>query len=394
MRRPLRILLLAWNFPPAVGGIESVAWNLAEGLLRCGHEVFTVARYAPGREGHPAIVRPGREGFPAYQVFSLRAAWRRLRGAGADVIVCAGIVNAPVAWVLARLFGIPFMLLAHGSDVAHGGWWYQRCMRFLFRQAAGVPANSNHTRQALLSAGCAPERIWVIHPGVDETLFPAVGADAVEQWRARHHLQGRRVLLSAGRLIRRKGIAEFVENVMPALCRRFPDLVYVVAGGDATASLAHTERLLDTLRERVRALGLSESVRLLGNVSDTHLRELYHVADLFVLPAIQVQRDVEGFGIVFLEAALAKTPAVATRLGGIPDAVEPGRSGTLLEPGDWEGMTQAIIALLEDETRLKQWGAAARQRVLDSFTWPDSVRRYADSIEEVVARTAGRPRST
>lgn len=394
MTRPLRVLLLAWNFPPAVGGIESVARHLADGLPRCGREVFTVARYAPQPENDPAIARPTRPGFLAYQAFSLQAAWRRLRVVGADVILCAGIVNAPVAWVLSRRFGRPFVLLAHGSDVAHGGWWYQKSMRFLFRRAAGVAANSDHTRQALVSAGCVPERVRVIHPGVDEALFPEVGVDAVELWRTRHHLQGRRVLLSAGRLIRRKGIAEFVENVVPALRRRFPELVYVVAGGDATASLAHAERLLEPLRERVRALGLSENVRLLGNVSDTDLRELYHVADLFVLPAIRVQGDVEGFGIVFLEAALAKTPAVATRLGGIPDAVESGRSGILLDPGDWEGMARAIIALLEDETRLGRWGAAARQRVLDSFTWHDIVLRYSGFVEEVAARAAGRPRST
>lgn len=388
MSRPLRVLLLAWNFPPAVGGIESVARHLAEGLPRCGHEVFTVARHAPGPEARPDVVRPPRPGFPAYQAYSLRAGWRRLREHGADAIVCAGIASAPTGWLLSRRFGVPYLLLAHGSDVVHGGWLYQRGMRFLFRHAAGVPANSRHTRQSLVAAGCAPERIAVIHPGVDAALFPEIDEGAVATWRARHQLQGRRVLLSAGRLIRRKGIAEFIENVIPALHRRFPDLVYVVAGGDATASLAHAERLLDRLQERVGALGLGECVRLLGTVSDADLRELYHVADLFVLPAIPVPGDSEGFGIVFLEAALAKTPAVATRLGGIPDAVEPGQSGVLLDPGDWEGLTRAVSALLEDEGGRKKLGASARQRVLDSFTWPVIVRQYADFIETVASHAA------
>lgn len=387
----MRVLLLAWNFPPALGGIESVAWHLAAGLPQRGHDVFTLARSAPEREGHRGVVRPTRPGFLAYQLFSLRAGWRRLRTTGAAVIVCAGIASAPIGWLLSRWFRVPYLLLAHGSDVAHGGWLYQRCMRFLFRGAAGVPANSNHTRRSLLAAGCAPERIAVIPPGVDASLFPEYGEDVLEQWRARHHLQGRRVLLSAGRLIRRKGTAEFIEKVMPALHRRFPDLVYVVAGGDATASLAHTERLLERLQGLVEALGMSECVRLPGNLSDTELRELYQIADVFVLPAIPVPGDVEGFGIVFLEAALAKTPAVATRLGGIPDAVEPGRSGILLDPGDWEGMAREIASLLEDETRRRRLGATARQRVLDSFTWPEIVGRYADFLEAVVSGPPGRP---
>ena len=385
--------MLAWNFPPAVGGMESVAMHVADGLSRCGLEVFTVARYAPEREINPAIVRPARPGFLTYQAFSFGAAWRRLRDTGADVIVCPGIANAPVAWCLARRFKIPYVLLAHGSDVLHGGWWYRPCMRFLFRQAAGIPANSNHTRELLVSLGCAPDRIRVIHPGVDEASFPVVDANAVQAWRVKHQLQGRRVLLSAGRLIRRKGIAEFLEHVMPALHRRFPDLVYVVAGGDATSSLAHSERLLDTLRQRVQALGMADYVRFLGSVSDEHLRELYYLADLFVLPAVPVEGDVEGFGIVFLEAALAQTPAVATRLGGIPDAVELGQSGVLLDPGDWDGMARTIIGLMADEPRRKELGASARQRVLARFTWPTIGRQYADFIGEIVARTS-QPRTT
>jgi phosphatidylinositol alpha-1,6-mannosyltransferase len=391
MKPSARVLVLAWNFPPAVGGMESVAMNLVAGLPRCGHEVFTIARYAPGRDSDASIVRPSRPGLLAYQVFSFFAGWRRLRGAGADVLVCPGIASAPVAWCLSRRFRIPWLVLAHGSDVMHGGWWYRACMKFLFRRAAGVPANSGHTQELLLSVGCSPDRIRVIHPGVDEAPFPALADDAARALREKNQLRGRRVLLSAGRLVRRKGIAEFVEYVMPALLRRFPGLVYVVAGGDATASLAHSERLLESLRQRVRDVGMSDHVQLLGNVSDAHLRELYYSADLLVLPSIPVQGDVEGFGIVFLEAALAQTPAVATKLGGIPDAVEHGLSGILLDPGDWNGLAQAIGELLDDEPRRKELGASARRRVLARFTWPTIVRQYADFIGEIVARASRRP---
>jgi len=387
MNHPVRVLLMAWNFPPAVGGIETVARHLADGLPGCGLDVFTIARHAPEGSDDPVIRRPERPGLAAYQLFAWREAWRRLRAVGAEVIVCAGIVNAPVAWCLSRWFSIPYVLLAHGSDVAHGGWWYRRVMGFLFRQAAGVPANSHPTRYLLEGIGCRPERIRVIHPGVDVERFQELGDAELQAWRLRHQVRGRRVLLTTGRLIRRKGILEFIEQVLPALVRRYPDLIYVVAGGDATASLVHAERLLETIGRRVGQLGLQDSVRLLGHVPDDTLREWYYLADLFVLPAIPVPGDVEGFGIVFLEAALARTPAVATRLGGIPDAVEPGQSGVLVNPGDPEALTRAIVELLDDPGRLVALGGSARQRVLDRFAWPAIVRSYADFIGEVVARS-------
>ena len=387
MNHPVRVLLMAWNFPPTVGGIETVARHLADGLPGCGLDVFTIARHAPEGSDDPVIRRPERPGLAAYQLFAWREAWRRLRAVGAEVIVCAGIVNAPVAWCLSRWFRIPYVLLAHGSDVAHGGWWYRRVMRFLFRQAAGVPANSHPTRQLLEGIGCRPERIRVIHPGVDVERFRELGDAELQAWRVRHQVRGRRVLLTAGRLIRRKGILEFIEQVLPALVRQYPDLIYVVAGGDATASLVHAERLLETIGRRVGQLGLQDSVRLLGHVPDDTLREWYYLADLFVLPAIPVPGDVEGFGIVFLEAALARTPAVATRLGGIPDAVEPGQSGVLVNPGDPEALTRAIVELLDDPGRLAALGGSARQRVLDRFAWPAIVRSYADFIGEVVVRS-------
>ena len=382
----MKILFLAWNYPPAIGGIESVAVNLREGLVQMGHSVFTIARHSAKPEKGSAVIRPPTQGFASYLRFAYSASMRYMSENEVDAIVCSGISCAPVAWFLRLRRGVPYVLLAHGSDVEHGGIFYRLVMKFLFRKADGVPANSANTMRLLEAIGCEKGRIRIVHPGVEDSGFPERTPERSSMARKRAGLEGKKVLLSAGRLIRRKGIPEFVAKVAPELCKRHPELVFVVAGGDATASLSHPERLLDKLKEQVSDLGLSESVKVLGSVSDEVLEDLYYAADLFVLPAIPVDGDVEGFGIVFLEAALAGAPAVASRLGGIPEAVEDGVSGYVIDAGDWAGYIKVIGDLLADAEKIQSLARTARQRVLERFTWRSISSEYADFIGDTAGR--------
>lgn len=379
----MKLLFLAWNYPPAIGGIESVAVNLRNGLLDLGHKVFTVARHAEGEEQFEDLVRPHKAGFLAYLRSAYSVSVRYIREHQVDAIVCSGLSCAPVAWLLRLMCRTPYVLLAHGSDVQHRGLMYRILMKFLFRRADAVPANSSNTRKLLLEIGCKPERIGVIYPGVDAKEYPVSTRERVQSARKAQGLEGKRVLLTSGRLIRRKGVPEFVEKVMPALIKRFPDIVFVVAGGDATSSLSHAERLLEPLRARVSELDLDEHIRLPGKVSDADLNSLYYASDLFVMPVIPVEGDVEGFGIVFLEAALAGTPSVASRIGGIPDAVEHGVSGMLVEASDWDEYISVIGDLLEDVDKTAELGRTARDRVLHRFTWEIISGEYADFIHSM-----------
>lgn len=382
----MKILILAWNYPPALGGIEYVAWHLTSGLAVAGDELRVIARHDPDGEFQPFLHRPGRAGLVGYLFFSLLTAWRLLRKSPADIIVCPGIVDTPAAWVLGKLFKVPYVVLAHGSDVLYGGALYRLGMRFLFRQAGGVAANSLFTRELLERIGCDPKRLMIIHPGVNASKYP----QHTEGWRAsvrdKHCLKDKMVLLSVGRLIRRKGVLDFVDKVLPKLVLDVPELVYVVVGGDAHQSLVHKEPMSDRIRALVKQRGLDRHVCLLGAVDDEMLHELHYAADVHVLPVIELPGDAEGFGIVLLEAALAETPVVATATGGIPEAVGNKGNGILIEPGDWEGMAKTISSLLREPERLKQLGLQGRKRVLAQFDWPIIVDQYRSFFRAVLAR--------
>jgi glycosyltransferase involved in cell wall biosynthesis len=135
----------------------------------------------------------------------------------------------------------------------------------------------------------------------------------------------------------------------------------------------------DTLREIELAIsetGLANHVRLMGSLSDTDVAALYQACDVVILPALDDEKDVEGFGIVLIEAAAAGKAAVATRVGGIPDAIEDGKTGLLTEPGDYQRLSDAVVSLLKDGRTKQLMGEAAMRRAQEKFCWPKITAQY------------------
>jgi phosphatidyl-myo-inositol dimannoside synthase len=369
---PRRILILTWNFPPTLGGIEYVMGHLHDGLAALGRSVRTVAAAHPradreaDRKRH--VLRAPRPGLPAFLAYAFFQTLRALFRERPDAILCGTLVPALCARPLAWLRGVPYVVLVHGSDVLRGGALYQAVVRWTLGGARFLCTNSEHTRQILEDKGFDPARLRVVHPGVDvRALAPSRCAEEKAQWES--NLKGRFVVLGVGRLIRRKGFLEFIEQVMPRLREAQPEILFLLVGEDAGASLMHKERMKDQLAAAVARLGLENHVRLLGSLEDRALAGLLHRTDLFVMPCLQVEGDVEGFGIVFMEAALGGAPSVATRVGGIPDAVVDGETGLLVEPGDPAAMADAILRLVRDPELRARLAAAAARRARASFSW-------------------------
>ena len=371
----MRILLLSWNFPPTLGGIEYVVGNLFAGLCK-KNEVRLITGLHNGANPEEHVIRCPRKGLKAYVPFSFTKGFNLCRSFKPDMILCGSVVPAPAAWMLSILFRVPYVVLMHGSDILYPGRIYQAVVKFVLRHATRLSANSGQTRQLLIQAGMKPEKIDVVHPGVrieDFEQGPEMGAETILK-----EAEGRRVLMTVGRLIRRKGVQEFVENVMPALVAAHPDVLYLVVGDDAKASLVHKERLRDRIQASIERLNLQKHVKLLGSLEQKDLLSLYFRADIFVLPCLDIPGDIEGFGIVFSEAALAGAPSLATQVGGIPEAVIDGETGLLVEPGNFEALTAAALRLLEDESlrsRLAQNGA---QRARTHFSWQVITNAYED----------------
>jgi glycosyltransferase involved in cell wall biosynthesis len=200
-------------------------------------------------------------------------------------------------------------------------------------------------------------------------------------------LEKRKTLLFVGRLAKRKGIKEFIEKSLVTIVGQIPEVCFVIVGANPVESLSHRDDVMSDIKTVIAELRLQDHVRLLGAVSDEQLINLYQMCDIVVLPALAAKDDVEGFGIVLLEAAAAAKPTVATRVGGISDAVEDGKSGILVEPGDYDGISQSIIALLTNDETKSHLGEYAQARARQEFGWQPIVEKY----EALLHTLTGKP---
>jgi phosphatidylinositol alpha-1,6-mannosyltransferase len=367
-------LVITWNYPPRRGGIESLIGSLCD-ELRKSRPVYVITSRAPALGPEENVFRAP---LPGLIAFALYAVWRGAallaRNKQIGVVVGGSAVVTPVVLILSRLFGRRAVVQVHGLDVVYRSPIYQwLCVRWL-KYCDDVIANSRFTAQLAHSKNVPPDRITVIPPGVVSERFEerTDRAAAKRSWGA----DRKKIILFVGRLARRKGVKEFIENAFVHIRQEIPGAMFLIAGGNPTESLTHRDDAAKEINAAVARLGLESQVRLLGSSSDEELIKLYQGCDLVVLPALEMRDDVEGFGIVALEAAAAGKPVVATRVGGIPDAVEDGRSGILIEPREYQAFSRAVIALLQDRDRSQSLGSYAQCRVAKRFSWRYLVARY------------------
>ncbi len=362
------ILLLTQCFPPTHGGIETLMKGMADALSTTGRDVQV---FADGYRTHAEIDHDAGLEYPVRR-FGGPKPWRRRRkgwSAGAflethavDTIICDSWKSAEHTARRARHAGVPLVCLAHGNDVLvpDRGRRRRRVARVL-RLAHKVVANSRDTASRVRSLSIADSRIAIVHPGVvPPRVDRAECADVAPPGRPR--------LLTLGRIEARKG-HDFVIRSLPALLALHPDLSYVIAGdGPARAPL---EKLVDSL-------GLRDHVCFTGAVSESEKAALIASSDLFVMASRfePASRSVEGFGIVYLEAAWCGVPSVAGRSGGAGDAVIDGVTGALCDADRLDSVQAAIVRCLADPERLRELGAAARERAQREFGWPIVIERY------------------
>jgi glycosyltransferase involved in cell wall biosynthesis len=278
---------------------------------------------------------------------------------------------APAGVVIKAATGVPVTTTVHGLDVTYGARMYQALIPRALRHLDLAIADSVATERSLHERTGALPRSEVIPLGVNS--LPRPDDASSRRFEESIGVAGAPVLLTVGRLVPRKGVAWFVQQVLPDLPT---DVVYMVIGQGA-------ER--DAILAAASAAGVSSRVRLLGHVDDGVLAAAYARADVFVMPNIDIPGDMEGFGLVALEAAAAGVPVVAARLEGITEAVRHGRNGFLLPSRDADafvGCLKRLLALPAGQRRTI--GERMARYALDTFGWDKTATRYLEVMEAEV----------
>ncbi|MGD9602991.1 MAG: glycosyltransferase family 4 protein [Gammaproteobacteria bacterium] len=354
MRRR-RLLVITRNLPPLTGGMERLLAR-AIGELAQRFDVCVIGP-AGSRSLLPASVRvhttPG-SGLLGYLVSSMPLAlWCAWRFRPDGVLAGSG-VTAPVARVAAAICGVPYAVFAHGLDVIARSAIYQRWFVPCLRAADLVVANSKNTRRLCAEAGVPQARLAVLPPGVE---YPP--AAVTIRFRASFGIGGRPLLLSVGRIVPRKGLARFIERTLPAIVSACPDVCLAIVGEEGAQALAGAGSETAAIERAIGTTGLANAVVRCGRVADELLTAAYQEADLFVFPVLDLPGDVEGFGMVAIEAAAAGLATVGFRAGGLEDAVIDGSTGRLAPPERYDTLASMIIDELRSGRELHR--AACRE---------------------------------
>jgi phosphatidylinositol alpha-1,6-mannosyltransferase len=278
----------------------------------------------------------------------------------------------------ARLFGsLQYICWTHGEELeyARSSRELSFLQRRVHRGASAMVANCRTTARRLEDLGVPREKVHVVYPGVDAARFGRPGAGAAI--RQRYLGDAELLLITVGRLQRRKGhdlVIEALAETRPALQR----VRYLVVGdGEERARL---EQMVDRF-------GLRDRVSFAGGVPADALPEYYAAGDIFVHPNRVDGLDVEGFGIVFLEAAAAGLPTIGGATGGVPEAIGEGETGLLVSGTDKTELVAALETLAAAEVLRRRMGAAGRARVLREFTWDRAARDVTEIQRRVLEGT-------
>ena len=378
-----RILLVSRNFPPLLGGMERLNQHLLQELERT-YEVHLVGPAgAKDYVLHPERARtcPPRP-VSAFLACAAVQGMRLGRQERPGLVIAGSGVNAPPAWLAAKASGARWMVYLHGLDLVASHLAYQRVFLPVIRRADAWLVNSHATARLADAAGLDGARVHLLHPGVEIPGTPAC-ADQIRAWRDSRGFGERPLLLSVGRLTKRKGLREFVIHALPAILAAHPDTVLGVVGEEPHAALSAATVGVEMLREAARANGTDPSLRILGRLSDTQLGLAYRAATALVFPVLDTPDDIEGFGMVAIEAAAHGLPTVAFAVGGVPDAIAEGVSGYLIGPGDYASMASRLIALVSHGP-----GAGDRGHCMafaSRFAWPQFGTRLRGICQSVMA---------
>lgn len=372
-----RILLITRNLPPLVGGMERLNWHMADELAKRA-EVRVVgpvgsAALAPK---HVQVLEAPLKPLVRYLVRARQLARHAAEHWRPDIVIAGSGLTAPLARSATRRCNAHTAVYVHGLDVAAKNAIYRSLWLPAIRRMQRVIANSHATAEFCRTIGVSPDRIGIVHPGV--TLpDPKINPQRVHDFRLRHALGGKPVLLSVGRLTDRKGLREFVAHCLPRIVARSPEAVLLIVGDSPRQALHAKAQTRESILAAATEAGVAGHIRFLGVITDyDELGVIYAAADVHVFPVREIGGDPEGFGMVAVEAAAHGLPTVAFATGGIVDAVADGKSGRLVPPGDYATLSDVVLQTLGRRAELRTNCLTFAK----GFAWPMFGRQLAAQL--------------
>jgi len=368
----MHVLIVTPEFPPQTGGIGTHCFEMATHWSSRA-EITVLAPTGDWRHSrnlpYRLLATPAGGSRLGRLLGTRREVGRVLRERKVDVVYVAHWRASGIAVRLAdplRRLVPRYVQAVHGSEVLMlltrpgASKVLLRCLfQWATRHVDAFVALGAYQGQLLERLAVDRRRIVVSPEGVDVSRFEHVDDTVLGEVRARHDLKGRHVMLTVSRLVERKG-HDMVIRALPGILDAVPDTVYLVVGRGPREGF---------LRKLVHETGVAANVVFCGAVPDRELAAYYTACDVFAMPSREVDGDIEGFGITFMEAAACGKPSVGGRTGGIAEAIAAGETGLLVDPSSPDEIADAVILLLTDADLANRMGMAGKRRVVTDFQY-------------------------
>lgn len=344
----MKYLLLTENWPPRIGGIEKYLSGLAWGLQKSGKTVEVVAPKARGSEAPVLGIAAIRKRFfypilkPSWLALFIFL-WRKIKREGDVTLLCGkALFEGLIGHYLKKYLGTKYVVFTYGMEINHWKsvpYITRKLVRSLTNADAVIVINKE-IQSTLVELGVSKDRIHTIYPAIDPDFSKRIASNSNNSGVLEKHNIKKPYILSVGRFVPRKGFDDLIE-AFAKLDQVKHESVQLVIAGDGPD------------RKRIEKIAEAEYVRpvFVGAVSDDELAVLYSNANMFALTPKNDNGDIEGYGIVYLEAAAAGLPIVATKTGGVPEALTGIPRSTMVAPGDIQAISSALADSLVLDSR-------------------------------------------
>ena len=357
----MKILLATNGFSPEIGGVQVYCYELTKNLTLLGEEIIVLAPETEGdsefdKKAGFEIIRTRKKSASRFAFLSIL---RRKRIE--KILIGHGSHYVRLAFLANLLLKIPYNIIVYLEEILP--LERKKTIRKSFKRADRIVAISHFVKKRLMEIGIPGDKIVVIHPGIDpERFLPGPEPSPVKK---RHHLENKKVILTIARLGEHKGHANVI-RALPRVLEKASEAIYLVVGSGEKES---------RLKGLVKELGLKDKVIFTGEVEEEELPLYYAACDVFIMPS-----DIEGFGIVFLEANACGKPVIGGKVGGITDAIIAGETGLLVDPFDINQIADALVKLLTNSGLAQRLGKRGRERIEEELNWGETAKRIREII--------------
>ena len=363
------IVILTQSFPSRIGGTETLVSNFALSLgkehkvivFADRHHLFYDTIYDNQHKDHMLVRRIG-----GIKFFRRRKKINELKlfieSNQVKLVIADTWKSLELGINYLNVKNIPTLCLAHGNDLLYDSSKKFERITSTLNKVNSIVANSQYTIGLINNLKLKNKNVKFVHPGAND--LRKIKADSFMQ------INGTPVIVTLARLEKRKGHIQIIETVKK-LKLKFSTIQYIIAGEGPEKS---------NLKKIVEKYDLSSNVYFAGLVNESQKKYLFENADLMVMPTLDEseKRSIEGFGIVYLEAAFFGIPSIASNIGGTPEAVLHNKTGIIIE--DFDNLYQSIYKLLSNKKLKKQLGENAQERAINKFKWNFVTKNYLKQI--------------